>query len=134
MTGKVQVKKKVGIFNKFLNFVETAGNKLPHPVTIFMLLALMVILISEIVSRTGVSVNFFDAKAGENQTVTAVSLLNAEGFKYMINSATSNFTSFGPLGTVLVAMLGVGVADGSGLLTVALKKMVQSTPKRLITA
>ena len=51
----------------------------------------------------------------------------------MFTSAIKNFTGFAPLGTVLVALLGVGVAEGSGLISTLLKKLVLSTPKRFIT-
>ncbi|WP_130805478.1 AbgT family transporter [Senegalia massiliensis] len=134
MSNNIQTKQKFKLFNKFLNVIENVGNKLPHPVTIFILFALAVIIISEIAFRAGLSVDFYDAKAGADQTVAAVSLLSADGLRFMINSATVNFTSFAPLGTVLVAMLGVGVAEGTGLINAALKKLVLSTPKRLITA
>lgn len=123
-----------GFFNFFLDGIEKIGNRLPHPVTLFALFALAVIIISEISSRAGLTVDFYDAKSKAQKTVEAVSLLNAEGLRYMINSATQNFTSFHPLGTVLVAMLGVGVAEGTGLINASLKKLVLSTPKKLITA
>lgn len=71
-------------------------------------------------------------KAGE-VTVKAVSLLNTEGIRYIFTSAVINFTSFAPLGTVLVTMLGVGVAEGAGLISTSLRKLVLSTPKTLIT-
>ncbi|MDF2890082.1 MAG: AbgT family transporter [Clostridia bacterium] len=126
--------KRTGLFNKFLNVVEKGGNKLPHPVTIFMILSLLVIVVSEIVFRAGVTVSYYDAKAKADATVNAISLMNPAGLRYIINSAVKNFTGFAPLGTVLVAMLGVGVAEGTGLISAALKKLVLSTPKRLITA
>jgi len=126
--------KRKGIFNFFLDGIEKAGNKLPHPVTLFALFAFSIIIISEICSRAGLTVDFYDAKYKTQKTVEAISLLNAEGLRFMINSATSNFTGFHPLGTVLVAMLGVGVAEGTGLINASLKKLVLSTPKRLITA
>ena len=50
----------------------------------------------------------------EVQTIKAVSLLNGDGFKYMIENAVSNFTGFAPLGVVLVGMLGIGIAESSG--------------------
>lgn len=125
---------KKGLFNRFLNAVEVGGNKLPHPVTIFVLLSLLVIIISEIGARTGMKVSYYDARTAADATVEAVSLMNAEGIRYMFNSATKNFTGFAPLGTVLVAMLGVGVAEGTGLIGAALKKVVLGTPKKLITA
>ncbi|WP_432667698.1 AbgT family transporter [Wukongibacter baidiensis] len=126
--------RKKGLFNFFLDGVEKAGNKLPHPVTLFALFAFAIIIISEICSRAGLTVDFYDAKYKTEKTVEAISLLNAEGLRFMINSATKNFTGFHPLGTVLVAMLGVGVAEGTGLINASLKKLVLSTPKRLITA
>lgn len=126
--------KKSSLFGKFLNLVEKGGNKLPHPVTIFLWLSLFVIIISEVVARFGAPVTYYDAKAKADATVSAVSLLNPAGLQYIINSATKNFTGFAPLGTVLVAMLGVGVAEGTGLISAALKKLVLSTPKQLITA
>ncbi len=126
--------KKTGLFNRFLNVVERGGNKLPHPVTIFMILSLAVIVISEIAAKTNMTVSYYDAKAKADATVTAISLMNAEGLRYMLTSATKNFTGFAPLGTVLVAMLGVGVAEKTGLIAATLKKVVLGTPKKLITA
>ncbi len=125
---------KRGFFNFFLDGVEKAGNRLPHPVTLFALFAFAIIIISEISSRAGLTVNFYDARQGAEKTVEAISLLNAEGLRFMLNTATKNFTGFAPLGTVLVAMLGVGVAEGTGLINASLKKLVLSTPKKLITA
>lgn len=118
----------------FLGFVERVGNKLPHPVIIFILLAVAIIVISEIVARIGVSVSFFDAAAGEETTVEAVSLMNGEGIAHIFNSAVDNFTGFAPLGTVLVAMLGVGVAEWTGLISSTLKKLLSNVPTSLLTA
>jgi aminobenzoyl-glutamate transport protein len=134
MSTKLSTTKKPSLFNRFLNVVEKGGNKLPHPVTIFLILSVIVIIVSEIVSRAGITVSYYDAKAKADATVNAISLMNAVGLQYIINSAVKNFTGFAPLGTVLVAMLGVGVAEGTGLIGAALKKLVLSTPKRLITA
>lgn len=134
METKSMVAKKPNLFNKFLNGVEKVGNKLPHPVTIFLILSLIVIIVSEIAFKAGLTVTYYNASAKADTTVTAVSLMNPEGLQYIFNSATKNFTSFAPLGTVLVAMLGVGVAEGTGLISAALKNLVLSTPKKLITA
>lgn len=127
-------KQKKGVFNGFLNFVEKAGNRLPHPVTIFVILSLAVIVISELAHRAGLSTTYYDAREKAEVTVQAISLFNAEGLRYMFDSATKNFTTYAPLGTTLVAMLGVGVAEETGLIGSTLKKIVLSTPKKLITA
>ena len=128
---------KKGFFRKFLDMIETVGNKLPHPVTIFVLFSIAVIIISDIAARAGVTIEFnrvnSTTKEIELTTVQAISLLNPDGIRYMFSKAVSNFTGFAPLGTVLVAMLGVGVAEGTGLISALLRKLVLSTPKRLIT-
>lgn len=135
---KVQNSGKKGFFGIFLDMVEKIGNKLPHPVTLFVLFSIAVIVISDLAARAGVFVEFdmVDRTTGEIKltTIEAISLLNPAGIRYMFSKAVSNFTGFAPLGTVLVAMLGVGVAEGTGLIQALLRKLVLSTPKGLITA
>lgn len=70
----------------------------------------------------------------EELSLSAKSLMNGEGLRYIFRTMTKNFTGFAPLGTVLVAMIGVGVAEGTGLIQASLKKLVLSTPPRLLTA
>ena len=111
----------------FLNGVEKAGNKLPHPITLFGILALVVILLSVLFSWMGVSAD------GEMGHVVIKNLLSKEGLTYMLTNLIGNFTGFAPLGVVLVTMLGVGCAEGSGLLAAALKKLVSVTPRAIIT-
>ncbi|MBR8702155.1 p-aminobenzoyl-glutamate transport protein [Fusobacterium sp. DD29] len=116
----------------FLRWVEKVGNSLPHPAMLFFILALIVIVVSHFVASTGASVTYFDAKAKAEVTKKAVSLLNKEGLAYMFNTATNNYTGFAPLGTVLVAMLGVGVAEWTGLFNTSLKKLlINANPKYL---
>lgn len=121
----------------FLGTVEKVGNALPHPAVIFVILSAVVMVVSYIMAKMGVSVTYtgLDRKTMEikEMTTTVVSLLSPEGIRYMFTSAVNNFTGFAPLGTVLVALLGVGVAEGSGLISALLTKLVTSTPKRLIT-
>lgn len=121
----------------FLGFVEEVGNKLPHPAIIFIILAAIVAVISHVLASMDLTVAYtaLDRSTNEIKEMTAsvVSLLTPEGIRYMFTSAVTNFTSFAALGTVLVALLGVGVAEGTGLIGACLTKLVTSTPKRLIT-
>ncbi len=119
-----------------LKNIEKKGNRLPHPVTIFLLLTVCVILLSEVFARSGVTAIYRQKTADGFAEVSAqaVGLLNPEGLRYILTRLISNFTGFAPLGTVLVAMLGVSVADGSGLIAAVLKRLVLNTPKRWITA
>lgn len=122
---------------KFLDGVEKVGNKLPHPITLFGIFCLAIMVISAISAASGLSVTaeLIDPKTMElkEQTVKAVSLLNTDGIKYILENAVKNFTSFAPLGVVLVAMLGVGVAEGTGYISAVLKKVVSVTPAVLVT-
>lgn len=110
---------------------------MPHPITLFALFTLGIILVSALCALLGVSATgeLINSKTLEleTQTVTAVSLLSKEGVVYMLTSMVSNFTSFAPLGVVLVTMLGIGCAEGSGYLSALLKKMVSVTPRAIIT-
>ncbi|OPJ56802.1 AbgT family transporter [Alkalithermobacter paradoxus] len=138
MSTKQVAQPKKGLFGKFLDMIEKVGNALPHPVTLFFIFAVAVVIISDIAARAGLSVQFdmIDRATGEikEATVGAVSLLNPDGIRFIFSKAVSNFTGFAPLGTVLVAMLGVGVAEGTGLISALLRKVVLNTPKRAITA
>lgn len=113
------------IFQRFLNYIEKIGNSLPHPITLFALFAFAVVILSAIcafldVSAAGETINPSTMEL-EKQVVSAVSLLTREGLSYMLTSAVSNFTSFAPLGVVLVTMLGVGFAEGSGYLSALIR-------------
>jgi len=112
-----------------LHAVERAGNALPHPATLFFLLAVTVILVSALAAGFGLTVTH----PGTGRTVEAVNLLSVAGLHRILTSLVTNFTGFAPLGTVLVAMLGIGVAEGSGLIAACLKLLVTSAPRRLLT-
>ena len=125
-------------FNRFLNGVEAVGNRLPHPVTLFAVLAALMIFISALCAKQGVSATGMlanrETNQVEEQTIYAVSLLNREGVTHILTQAVRNFTGYAPLGVVLVAMLGVGVAEGSGYIGALLKQAVRVTPKKMVTA
>lgn len=119
----------------WLSVIESVGNRLPHPITLFALFSLAVIVLSAICSMFGVSATgelIVQGKLTET-TVEAVSLLSKDGIVYMLTSAVSNFTNYAPLGTTLAAMLGVGIAEQSGLIHAMLKGAVKITPAKLVT-
>ncbi len=130
-------KQKLTWFARFLNVVEAAGNRLPHPITIFAILAAGIVLLSGVCAALGVSASgeMIDVKTMEvsERTVSVVSLMNRDGLVYMLTSAVSNFTGFAPVGVVLVTMLGVGCAEGSGYLSALMKKAVGVTPAAIVT-
>jgi aminobenzoyl-glutamate transport protein len=117
------------LFSKFLKLIEKAGNLLPHPVSIFAGLALLVVLLSWVGARAGLEV----AHPGTGKLIAVVNLLSVEGLHRILTSTVSNFTGFAPLGTVLVAMIGIGVAEYSGLIGALMRLLVLSSPPRLLT-
>lgn len=122
---------------RFLNFIEDKGNKLPHPVTIFILFTLIIMVLSHIFYLMGTSVTYEgvnnETMKTEVLTVKIVSLLVPEGIAYMFSNVVSNFTSFVALGPVLVAMLGVGVAEKTGYISALMTNTVTKAPKKLVT-
>lgn len=122
---------KNGFIMRSLNGIERVGNKLPHPVTLFIIFAAAVVVLSAIFSAIGVSV---EDPVNEGETIAVKNLLNSEGILYLFESAVTNFTNFAPLGTVLVTMLGIGIAERSGLISASLRGLVTSVPRTLMTA
>lgn len=117
------------LLNRLLDKVERVGNKLPDPAMMFFSLLIIVWVLSFLLS--GIS---FDAKhplTGEN--VSVVNLLSGTEMASFLSSMVTTFMTFAPLGVVLVAMLGVGVAEKSGFINVAIKLMLNVTPKMLLT-
>ncbi|MCC4833606.1 MULTISPECIES: AbgT family transporter [Shewanella] len=126
-----------GAFVKFLNIVERLGNLLPHPITLFAMFCLAVIAMSGIAGYFELTVAdprpIGSSGRSEDGLIHVVSLMNAEGLRMIVSNLVTNFTGFTPLGTVLVALLGVGIAERSGLLSAAMRLLVMGASKRLVT-
>ena len=118
--------KKKSFFGKFLNGIEILGNRLPDPFMLFAVLAVVVILLSYILSIFGISV----VHPGSGEQVAIKNLASGEGIQYILSSMLSNFTGFAPLGLVLAMMLGVGLAEKVGLLDYAIRKTILKAPPR----
>ena len=115
--------------DSFLNIIEKGGNALPHPGTLFGLLAVLAILFSGIMTWFGVEA--VHPRSGD--AIEPVNMLTKDGLHWILTSMVDNFTGFAPLGTVLVAMLGIGIAESSGLIGTGLRLLVLKAPPRLLT-
>ena len=125
---------KKSLIVRALDSIERAGNALPSPATIFLILTIAVMIISAICAKLGVSVTYetIDTANGNaivETTVSAVNLLSVESIRDLITKMVTNFTSFFALGTVFTIILGVSVADGSGMLSALLRKAATSAPR-----
>lgn len=120
---------KKRFFDYFLNFLEKGGNALPHPATLFALFALSVLVLSVV----GHWLNWQVTHPANGDVVRAINLLSKEGVERILDEMVSNFTSFAPLGIVLVAMLGIGIAETSGLIGAFIRLLVLSAPRSILT-
>src|SRR5215470_9488033 len=135
---KVQpiVAQKTGM-EKLLDTVERVGNKVPHPAVIFVILIAIVAVLSHIFYLLGFSVTFEAVNPETDQvgpvTTAAKSLLTGDGIRFMYENVVRNFMDFNAVGVIIVAMLGVGVAEASGLIAALIRKLVQVAPRRWMT-
>jgi len=110
-----------------LGWIEKVGNKLPHPFWLFVWICILIIFTSALTSLLNVSVT-----DPQGHTVAAKNLLSGEGLRWFLENMVTNFAHFAPLGLVLVMLMGVSIAEQSGLLEVILRRIAFSTPRRII--
>ncbi len=117
-------------FARVLDSIEVVGNKLPHPATLFFMMALLVALLSWLASSFGLQATH----PATGDIIKVKNLLDADGIRWIYTNVEHNFVKFPPLGLVLAIMIGIGVAEGSGLFTVLVRQLVLGAPKSLITS
>ncbi|TDU83333.1 aminobenzoyl-glutamate transport protein [Kribbella voronezhensis] len=154
---------KKGGMQRLLDGIERVGNKVPHPALIFLGLIVIVIVASQVLSWAGTSVTIDIAEPAtvavspeypqgtsvpgtdtppppavpdyelHKETIKAESLLTGDGIRFIFTTAVQNFNDFGVVAVILVAMIGVGVAEEAGLIAALIRKMVKVAPKGAIT-
>jgi aminobenzoyl-glutamate transport protein len=115
--------------DKFLDLIEKAGNKLPDPAILFLMLMLLTWVISALLAP--IDFGAIDPRTGGELRVQ--NLLSGQQFAAFLSNMTAVFINFPPLGVVLLAMLGVGAAEHSGFISAGLKLLLGVTPKMLLT-
>lgn len=113
----------------FLGVVERVGNRLPDPVLLFVLLGAVLAVLSAILAGVGLEAQV----PGQAAPTPVRSLLSGDGLRFALGSAIENFVEFPPLGTIIAVLLGIAVADRSGLLPTLLRVTVLRAPRRLVT-
>jgi aminobenzoyl-glutamate transport protein len=159
------------VMQRILDIVEKVGNKVPHPVIIFMILIAIVVVLSHILYVSGASftaevivphvaaddeeapkqespydVNDYDTGTSvvyqtmneknyhiEKRTIAARSLLTGEGIRFIYTSLIPSFMGFTAVGLMIVAMVGAGVAEESGLVNALIRKLVLISPGWALT-
>lgn len=134
---QAEVVAKPSPLQRVLDGIERVGNKVPHPVIIFLILIAFIMVLSALFQAAGSTVTFEQAQIGAEEpvtvTVAAQSLLDADGLRFVFTSPVANFNNFGVVGVIVVAMIGVGMAEEVGLIASFIKRLVKVTPPRAIT-
>ncbi|HOX78868.1 MAG TPA: AbgT family transporter [Bacteroidales bacterium] len=116
--------------NKFIfGTVEKVGNALPNPAALFGLFALITLLLSAL----GYWLNWHGINPSTGETIRVTNLLTHDGLHRILLEMVTNYTSFAPLGIVMVALLGIGIAESSGLVKAAINALILRAPKNSIT-
>lgn len=126
-----------GFMQKLLDVVEKVGNRVPHPVIIFLILIGIVLVLSHVLHLAGASVSYQvinpETHQVETATTTARSLLTIDGIRDMYVRLVPNFMGFTAIGLLIIAMVGVGVAEESGLIKALIRMLVIVSPRRALT-
>lgn len=113
------------LLDRVLSGIERAGNRLPHPFYLFLCLFVLLAVISSVLAA-------FDAKVtvpGSDETLQIKGLFSGEGLRWLLENLIPNFTGFPPLGTVLLMMMAVGVAERAGLLEALVRGTIARAPR-----
>ncbi len=113
----------------FIRIIEKGGNALPHPAILFAIFALITLFVSGL----GSWLNWSNIHPATGETVNVVNLLSKEGLHRILLNMVTSYTGFAPLGIVMVALLGIGVAESSGLISTAVKSLLIKAPPKSIT-
>lgn len=112
-----------------LGGVERVGNALPHPAALFGIFGLLTLLISLI----GYYLQWEGVNPATGETIKIVNLISRDGLHKILLEMVDNYTGFAPLGIVMVAMLGIGIAESSGLIKASINLLLLKAPKNSIT-
>ena len=122
---------------RLLDVIERVGNRVPHPSVIFLILIAVVIVLSHVFYMIGTAVDFQVVNPAtheiEHAAAAVRSLITVEGRRFMLTSVIPNFLGFTALGVVIVAMVGVGLAEEAGLIKTLIRKLVNVAPPGMLT-
>ncbi len=108
-----------------------------HPITMFSVLIMFVVILSGILSALQTQATYNTVNINSNELeptlITVENLLSFSGFKYIISNAAKNFVSFGPLGMLLMSLIGITIGEGTGLIEAFTKRHLSKIPYTTLT-
>lgn len=108
-----------------------------HPALILFILTIIIMVVSSVGSILNLETTYYNVNAVtgdlETQVVTINNLFNRTGLQYLVSNMLPNFINFAPLGSLILGLMGVGVAYKSGFLNAFFKMIVKDKPKKMFT-
>jgi aminobenzoyl-glutamate transport protein len=120
---------KLRFVDRALNAIERIGNKLPDPAALFLIMLILVWVVSALLAP----IQFREIDPRSGNPISIQNQLTGPAIATFLSNMVTTFTGFHPLGVVLVALLGVGVAEHTGLVNAGLKWLLSFTAATLIT-
>lgn len=130
--------RKKSKFEKFIDMVEVVGNKLPNPFLMFVYLSVILLVLSFVLNKLGVSVTYVEAsrvagEAGEEVTVVVRNLLEAEYIREFLINFVDTYITFQTLGLVMVMLMGIGFVQELGFFDALMKRTLLGVPAVTVT-
>ena len=108
-----------------------------HPALLLFILTIIIMVVSSVGNILNLETSYYNVNNAtgdlDTQIVTINNLFNRTGLQYLVSNMISNFINFAPLGTLIVGLMGVGVAYKSGFLNSFFKWITKDKPKKLFT-
>lgn len=120
---------KLNAVQRAIAWIERTGNRLPHPFWLFWIMAGIVVALSFVLSLFDVSVTLPDS----GEVVEIKNMFSLEGLAFAADSALDNFGSFPPVGLVVGMILGISIAEASGLMNTLLRASLVKVSGRWVT-
>lgn len=108
-----------------------------HPALLLLFLTIIIMVVSSVGNILNLETTYYNVNSVtgdlESQVVTINNLFNRTGIQYLVSNMLSNFINFAPLGTLILGLMGVGVAYKSGFLNSLFKWLTKDKPKKFFT-
>lgn len=107
------------------------------PIMTFIRLSIVVIVLSGILHLLNIQAEYSTVNkvTGElvNNVVEVNNLFSISGIKLIVTNAVNDFVNFGPLSTLIILLIGIGVLEKSGFMKVAITLITKRAKKFTVT-
>ena len=132
-----EAKEKKSLFFRFVKLVETGGNKLPHPMYIYLILIAIVFVASFLCSKLGVTVTYdaLDRTTGEltETTLQAVNLFSKDSLQLVLTNFVTAYDTLAVIASVIVITIFIAIPEKTGFFSAGLRKALLNAPPAVAT-